>query len=177
MYNTFETEDGKGGYVYPSTENSMRLADRGWGDLIQKAPFMGRRNDKSVHPGDIISIKGHVWISLGTCRDGSVLLSHSSPSFSRSGQPGGGVQIAALGENKDCAAFKIANKFMNEYYPEWSRRYETTLVSPDVYFDFQDDRAGIFSWYTDGRNGGLTDPEDIKHMDPKDVLDLLFSDR
>ena len=177
LYNTFETEDGKGGYVYPSTENSMRLADRGWGDLIQKAPFMGRRNDKSVHPGDIISIKGHVWISLGTCRDGSVLLSHSSPSFSRSGQPGGGVQIAALGENKDCAAFKIANKFMNEYYPEWSRRYETTLVSPDVYFDFQDDRAGIFSWYTDGRNGGLTDPEDIKHMDPKDVLDLLFSDR
>ena len=177
LYNTFETEDGKDGYVYPSTENSFRLADRGWGDFSRVVPDTDKREENSVDPGDVVSIKGHVWISLGTCRDGSVVIAHSSPSFSRLGQPGGGVQIAALGNSRDCAAYRLADKFMSEYYPEWYERYETDLKPHSVYFDFRDDDAGIFSWHTDGRNGGLTDPDDMKNMDPKKVLNSIYKGR
>lgn len=175
LYNTFETEDGKEGYVFPSTENSKRLADRGWGEFRRVVPSGWQRDDSSVHPGDIVSIKGHVWISLGTCKDGSVVIAHSSPSFSREGQPGGGVQIAALGADKDCQAYRLADKFMTEYYPEWHERYATDLKSHSIYFDFQDERAGIFSWNTDGSNGGLTDPDDIRNMDPKRVLNMIYN--
>lgn len=174
LYNTFETENGKEGYVFPSTENSKRLADRGWGEFRREVPGGWKRDDSSVCPGDIVSIKGHVWISLGTCKDGSVVIAHSSPSFSREGQPGGGVQIAALGDDKDCQAYRLADKFMSEYYPEWHERYGTDIKSPNSYFDFQDERAGVFSWNTDGSNGGLTDPDDIRNMDPKNVLNMIY---
>ena len=174
LYNTFETEDGKEGYVFPSTENSKRLADRGWGEFRRVVPSGWQRDDSSVHPGDIVSIKGHVWISLGTCKDGSVVMAHSSPSLSREGQPGGGVQIAALGADKDCQAYRLADRFMSEYYPDWHERYATDIKSQSLYFDFQDERAGIFSWNTDGSNGGLTDPDDIRNMDPKRVLNMIY---
>lgn len=177
LYNTFETENGKGGYVFPSTQNSKRLAERGWGELRRNVPDVTVRDDASVHPGDIISIKGHVWISLGTCKDGSVLMAHSSPSLSRTGQPGGGVQIAAIGESKDCGAYKLAQKFMSEYYPEWYERYEADLKKSAVYFDMSNEQAGIFTWNTTGENGGLTDPDGVKDMDPKVLLNVIYKDK
>ena len=177
LYNTFETENGKEGYVFPSTENSKRLADRGWGSFRRIVPDTWHRDSDSVHPGDIISIKGHVWISLGTCKDGSVIMAHSSPSVSREGPPGGGVQLAALGDNSDCKAYHIAKEYMSKYYPEWYLRYEADLRKPEVYFDFSDERAGIFSWHTDGQNGGLTDPDGIKDMDPEKLLHLLYGEK
>ncbi len=177
LYNTFETENGKEGYVFPSTQNSKRLADRGWGEIRRTIPNTGVRDDTSVHPGDIISIKGHVWISLGTCNDGSILMAHSSPSLSRGGQPGGGVQIAAIGESKDCGAYKLAQKFMSEYYPEWYERYEADLKKSAVYFDMSNEQAGIFTWNTTGENGGLTDPDGVKDMDPKVLLNVIYKDK
>ena len=176
LYNTFETENGKDGYVFISTENSKRLADRGWGTFRRVVPDTWHRDEDSVHPGDIISVKGHVWISLGTCKDGSVVMVHSSPSFSREGQPGGGVQIAALGDDKNCRAYGLAREYMSQYYPEWYKRYEADLKAPELYFDFENEQAGIFSWHTDGTNGVLSDPEDIKNMDPVELLKVLFDD-
>ena len=41
---------------------------------------------------------------------------HSTPSDSKNGQPGGGVQISALNpaapDSKDCEAYRLASKYM-----------------------------------------------------------------
>lgn len=71
VYNLFEKEDGKDGYVTFSTEMAESFANRGWGKLY--------KNPKQFLAGDIVSMDGHIWICLGTCKDGSVLLLHSSP--------------------------------------------------------------------------------------------------
>ena len=59
-------------------------AGLGWGDYIPK------RSVKDYKPGDILSSNcsdcGHVWISLGTCEDGSVVVLHSTSN--------GGVQLS-----------------------------------------------------------------------------------
>ncbi|MBQ1546286.1 MAG: copper amine oxidase N-terminal domain-containing protein, partial [Clostridia bacterium] len=119
-------------------------------------------------------LDGHVWISLGTCSDGSVVIAHSSPGDSRTGQPGGGVQISAVGKSSECEAYKLADKYMSEYYPEWYERYPVMLNDPDVYFDFEDEDAGRFTWNINGSN--FSDPENIAEMTPAQVLEFLFAD-
>ena len=162
LYNTLETENGRPGYVTGSTRFAKSLADRGWGTWTQDIG--------GTKPGDIMSINGHVWISLGTCEDGSVVILHSTPSKSRTGQPGGGVQIGAVGNDSSCEAARLAEKYMSEYYPKWYERYGVPLQSPNVYFGFSGDTAGLFSW----SEAGLKDPEGIKDMRPKEVLAVLF---
>ncbi len=162
LYNTFETEDMKDGYVTGSTGTAKKLAARGFGEWTQEISEM--------KPGEMMSMNGHIWISLGTCADGSTLILHSTPSKSRTEQPGGGVQISAIGKSTDCEAYKLADEYMSKYYPEWYSRYPIYLCDPDVYFTFTGENAGKFTWSEDV----LQDSENIKNMTPKEVLELLF---
>ena len=57
-------------------------------------------------------MNGHVCISFGTCDDGSIVITHSTPSKSINGQPGGGIQISAIGPSEDCEAYQLAKKYM-----------------------------------------------------------------
>ena len=172
VYNTFETEDGKEGYVGGSTGAAKRMAEAGWGKWTQNVP-VPKAGQTVFLPGDIMSINGHVWISLGTCEDGSVLIAHSSPTLSRGGQPGGGVQLSALGSNKKCRAYQLAQRYMKKNCPDWYGRYEVALKDPGTYVSFTGDSAGRFTWDTAGKNGGLKDPEGIRSMGPEEVLDAL----
>ncbi|MBO4356246.1 MAG: copper amine oxidase N-terminal domain-containing protein, partial [Clostridia bacterium] len=101
---------------------------------------------------------------------------HSTPSRSRANKPGGGVQISAVGSDKNCQAFVLAEKVMSEYYPRWFERYPALLSDPGLYFTFEGDDAGRFTWFTDGSSGGLTDPDQIQKMSPEEVLDVLFGE-
>ena len=175
LYNTFETESGGEGFVGGSTGFAKRLSGFGWGTWTQDVKIPDGTEKTGVKPGDIMSINGHVWISLGTCADGSVVIMHSTPSDSRTGQPGGGVQIGAVGNDENCEAYKLADKYMSEYYPAWYERYRTALKEPGVYFVFEGEDAGLFSWDTSGNGSGLTDPDGIQDMSPDEVLALLFS--
>ena len=170
IYNTFETENGKDGYVLSSTIMARMLYDRGWGT------FRNRYEPDCIplKPGDVVSMKGHVWISLGTCPDGSIVILHSTPSMSRSGQPGGGVQISAVGSEEDCQAYAIARHYMKTWYPRWDDRYEAVLRPPGTYLIFEDEAAGIFSWDPEGKNGGLQDPDGIRSCTPDEVLRRVF---
>lgn len=173
IYNTFETENGQDGYVGGATGFAKRLSEKEWGDWTQDVEVPDKENGYTMKPGDVMSINGHVWLSLGTCEDGSVVIAHSSPSKSRTGQPGAGVQISAVGPDEDCEAYRLADQYMSNYYPEWYERYPIYLCDPSVYFTFEGDQAGRFIW--DAETGtGLADPEHLQEMKPAEVLECLY---
>ena len=171
LYNTFHKTSGKAGYVQPASSMARTLATQGWGEWKHEVAVPDGSAGTALKPGDIISMDGHVWISLGTCKDGSVLIAHSSPTNSRKGNPGGGVQISAIGSAKSCEAYRLADQYNAEYYEDWYKRYPTALLSPSVYFSWESENAGLFRWNTKGK---LTDPEKLQNKTPKQVLAQLF---
>ena len=176
LYNTFETENGGDGYVGGSTGIAKRLSKMGFGEWTQNVKAPDGKNGYEMKPGDVMSINGHVWISLGTCDDGSVVIVHSTPANSRTGQPGGGVEISAIGTTEKCEAYILADHYMSEYYPKWYERYPVKLAEPEVYFTFEGENAGRFTWNTENTTDGITDPERVSEKSPEDVLKMLFAE-
>ena len=180
VYNVMHTEsttnDLSDGYVMSAVKMAKTFADKGWGTWT--------RDIKSFKPGDIFSMSGHVWTVLGVCDDGSIVFLHSTPSDSKAGQGGGGVQLSALNPNSDddknCEAYKLVTKYMTKYYPEWSDRYDAVLRSYDSYAtpatgtEYRETWSGNFSWNLDG--SGLTDPDGYADMSAAEILADLFGD-
>lgn len=180
VYNVMHTEsttnDLSDGYVMSAVKMAKTFADKGWGTWT--------RDIKSFKPGDIFSMSGHVWTVLGVCDDGSIVFLHSTPSDSKAGQGGGGVQLSALNPNSDndknCEAYKLVTKYMTKYYPEWSTRYDAVLRSYDSYTtpasgsEYSKTWSGNFSWNLDGT--GLTDPDGYADMSAAEILADLFGD-
>ena len=170
LNNTFGISDHENSMFSGATGTAKMLSGMGLGELSKS------EDPASVlKPGDIVSISGHVWICLGVCDDNSVVILHSTPSISRSGQPGGGVQISAIGDNEDCEAYKLADRYMSEYYAGWYERYPAVTRSPDIYFDFTHEKAGVFTWNVDTLSG-LSDPSGIRDKSAADVLKTLFGE-
>lgn len=176
MHTKSTTNDLSDGYVMSAVKMAKTFADKGWGTWT--------RDIKSFKPGDIFSMSGHVWTVLGVCDDGSIVFLHSTPSDSKAGQGGGGVQLSALNPNSDndknCEAYKLVTKYMTKYYPEWSTRYEAVLRSYDSYAtpasssEYSKTWSGNFSWNLDGT--GLTDPDGYADMSAAEILADLFGD-
>ena len=180
VYNVMHTQNSvntdNDGYVMSSTKIAKTFADKGWGTWT--------RDIKSFKPGDIFSMSGHVWTVLGVCDDGSIVFLHSTPSDSKAGQGGGGVQLSALNPNSDddknCEAYKLVTKYMTKYYPEWSDRYDAVLRSyisyatPATGTKYKETWSGNFSWNLDGT--GLTDPDGYADMSAAEILADLFGD-
>ena len=180
VYNVMHTEsttnDLSDGYVMSAVKMAKTFADKGWGTWT--------RDIKSFKPGDIFSMSGHVWTVLGVCDNGSIVFLHSTPSDSKAGQGGGGVQLSALNPNSDndknCEAYKLVTKYMTKYYPEWSTRYDAVLRSYDSYAtpasgsEYSKTWSGNFSWNLDGT--GLTDPDGYADMSAAEILADLFGD-
>ena len=180
VYNVMHTEsttnDLSDGYVMSAVKMAKTFAEKGWGTWT--------RDIKSFKPGDIFSMSGHVWTVLGVCDDGSIVFLHSTPSDSKAGQGGGGVQLSALNPNSDddknCEAYKLVTKYMTKYYPEWSDRYDPVLRSyisyatPATGTEYRETWSGNFSWNLDG--SGLTDPDGYADMSAAEILADLFGD-
>ncbi len=161
VYNVMNAEGGGEGFVTASTGFASSLAERGLGTVSDGAPDPSSGNYK---PGDIVSIKGHVFMIIGVCSDGSAVIAHSTVTKSRTGHEGGGVQISAVGWSKDCEAYGIADGFMTENCPEWNARYETDLKDPSLYFPGEG--GSVFTW----SESVLSDPDGIRSMSPDLVL-------
>ena len=147
------------------------MSEKGYGSFTKD--FISDEGRVDLQAGDIVSISDHhVWISLGTCDDGSVVIAHCSPSKSRTAQPGGGIQISAIGDSTDCEAYQLADKYMSKYYPLWYERYPIYLTDANVYFNVEKGNAGRFRW----SENGLTDPDNISNMTPANALKELFSE-
>ncbi len=163
IYNTMHKESGGNGYVMKSVGFAKNLAE------IYNFGTWTRDTDKFC-VGDIVSIKNHVWIYLGGCKDGSAVILHSTPSLSRAGMPGGGVQLTALG-SKSSLAYGLVKKYMTDFYAKWSERYEPTVKNYADYIRFDCENVGRFSWYTDI----LIDDEGYKKMCAAEILSDLYS--
>mgnify|MGYP006967426720 CR=1 FL=1 len=110
-------------------------------------------------PGDIMSMKGHVWICVGMCDDGSVLLLHSSP-------PGVIFCGTALADGSDSQAVKLAQTIMSTHYPDWYAHYPD-CSRPASYLE----KSSAMRWNTNV----LADEEGIRQMSAEQVVNLLFS--
>ena len=161
---------GMGSFVSPAQSMARRLAEQ-WRLGTWSRPA-GERVD--FCPGDIVSIRDHVWLCLGTCEDGSLVILHSTPSPSRTGCPGGGVQLSGLGEGPDCRGHALARRYM-ERYPAWHRRYEAVWKPMKLYTHWAGaESAGLFRWHPDRR--GLTDPEGLRNMGAETILAQLYGE-
>ncbi|MBO4389396.1 MAG: hypothetical protein J5825_00895, partial [Lachnospiraceae bacterium] len=149
LYNTLHTENDLPGYVGKSTTFASTLAQNGWGSF-ETTPV---RED--LRPGDIISIKGHVWICLGKCSDNSILLVHSTPSASKEGVKGGGVSVSSIGGEGSVAA-GLASKIMKEHYPLWSERYDPVICS-EGYLSCPEEETGRFRFLLSGEDTGISE--------------------
>lgn len=177
LYNTMNTVSGGTGYVEGAKKMAQSCTTRGWGTLTTSFGTPTNHADSDFHPGDIFSMNGHVWICLGTCDDGSIVFMHSTPSDSKAGQPGGGVQISALNPKntgKNCEAYRLASYYMAKFFPVWSARYDAVLKGYEDYTSFSKPECGKFSWSLDGANGSLTDPEGYASKTPAQILADLF---
>lgn len=175
IYNTLNQTDGNEGYVMSATKMAKTFSEKGWGTYTQDISIPKNDKESNFKPGDIFSMNGHVWICLGTCSDGSIVIMHSTPSDSKTGKPGGGAQISALGYDKDCEAYKLADYYMTRYYPKWSERYDAVLKDINAYTEFKmDSKAGKFSW--DLENGVITDPDNFVNKSPENILKELFGE-
>ncbi len=155
------TED----YTIQAFGFARSLSDRGYGSLSQ--------NMQNVHPGDIVSAGRHVWMVVGSCPDGSIVLLDSTPSPSITGARGGGPALRGLGPNSHCQANQLAQQYMRTYYPAWYSRYQNTLVHPGSYETFSVNGNARFSWEVSG-NGVLTDPEGYMEMNAEEILADMF---
>ena len=172
VYNVMNTESStvadSNGYVMSATKQAKNFAQtQGWGTWEQKAPF----KPEDFKTGDIFSMNGHVWICLGKCEDGSLVILHSTPSDSINGQGGGGVQINGVGDSENCQAVKLAEKYMSQYYPQWWERYHKVYKSFDSYTKYSGKDAGKFSW--DLKNT-LADPDGYANKKADEILADLF---
>lgn len=152
IYNLFEEHNGEEGYVVQSTGMAENYANRGWGHLIC--------NPRDFLPGDIVSMQGHVWISLGTCSDGSVLLVHSSP-------PGVSIcgTVSPKEDGQTSIAVRMATEYMTTKYPEWQSKYPKRTV-PISYLE----RANVLRW--NGKT--LQNVADYQALSGEEIMELLM---
>lgn len=115
IYNILNTKSGNTGYVMLAQKMASNFASRGWGTYKESWQV------SDYKAGDIMSSSGHVWIVVGQCKDGSVVIVHSSPP---------GVQLAGTPDKKgntNSQAVRLATYYMKNYYPEWYQKYPNCL--------------------------------------------------
>lgn len=158
LYNTLEREHGNPGYVMAAAEMAATFAGWGWGTYREAVAVTDHR------PGDMMSSAGHVWISLGACSDGSVLLLHASP-------PGVMLSGTVTPEGQvNSDAVKVAADYMSTYFPRWHRYFSQYSRGASYLTEYAQMR-----WVLDG-SGVLTDPEGYATMNGKEIIADLFRD-
>ncbi len=142
LYNTMYTKNDQAYLVYQSTTVAPTYIKKGWATKTT-----------TFRPGDVVSMDGHVWISLGTCSDKTILLVHSSPK---------GVQISGTGGQ----ATILAKKYMKLLAPNWP--YDIRTVGSGY-----TSNVTIARWAVNG-SGILKDPDGLQKMSAEQVMKFLF---
>ncbi len=158
IYNLFHTRNGESGYVMGAKKMAETFAGYGWGDYREAGAVA------DFKPGDIMSASGHVYIVVGACNDGSIVIVHSSPP---------GVQLCGTATPEgleNSRAVRLAGKYMSRYFPEWHRRYPVCSRNESYLNTYGQMRWSI------GKDGTLKDPDGISNMPAEQVLKMLFKE-
>ncbi len=154
IYNVMN--DGRG-YVTNSYKMDDMLKDMGLGTITDKSKITEHK------AGDIMASNcddcKHVFICLGQCDDGSIVLLHSSPP---------GVQLTGTytpDGNKNSQAIQLASEYMKKYYPDWYAKF------PD-----SSRNASYLTHYDQFRWTALSDEEGYRNMTPKEILEDIFTE-
>ncbi|MGN0466859.1 MAG: hypothetical protein ACI4F9_11020 [Lachnospiraceae bacterium] len=156
IYNILNKENGNKGYVMKAETMAKNFASRGFGTYTYKTGV------KDYRAGDIMSMPGHVWMVLGQCKDGSVVLLHSSPP---------GVQIsgtATKSGNRNSQAVALAKKYMKKYYPEWYKKYPDCSRSSSYLT-----QSSRMRWDLSGKSI-MSDPDGYRNKSAEQILRDLF---
>lgn len=154
MYNVFHNSEinDKEDYVMPSTKMAGNYARRGWGVCYDP------KTGKDCRPGDIMSMPGHVWMVVGSCEDGSVVLVHSSPP---------GVQVSGTPDEnggQDSLAVSFARNFMMKRHPVWYERYGHRMECKNYL-----PRSMGMCWDVSGKSV-MSDPDGFRNMGLRELL-------
>ena len=158
IYNVFNDKDGQKGYVMLAEKMAKEFSKQGFGT------FTPAKLVKNYRAGDIMSNKYHVYIVIGTCSDGSVVLMHASPP---------GVQINGTVNSKgqkNSEAKKLADTYMKKYYPIWYAKYPPKTLELSYLKKYDQMRWNI------GKNGVLQDDENLVGMNASQVLKVIFDE-
>ena len=83
------------------------------------------------------------------------------------------MQLSAIGPGRECEAYALADEYMAAYCPRWYERYEPVVKDPGSYLTFSGEGTGVFSWDTEAA-AGLSDPDGIRELDPREVLNAVI---
>ncbi|MDO5541453.1 MAG: hypothetical protein Q4F83_15535 [Eubacteriales bacterium] len=156
IYNIMNTVSGKRGYVMPAKNMAYNYAKRGWGEYTEMSKV------KNFRAGDIMSSSGHVYIVVGQCGDGSVVLLHSSPP---------GVQISGTetpSGNRNSQAGKLANQYMKKYFPKWYKEFGNDIKDRTYLTEYNRMR-----WDISGKSV-MFDPDGYRNKTAEQILEDIF---
>ncbi len=160
IYNILETDNGKPGYVMSAKLMAPNFASRGWGT------FTAAGNVRNYRAGDIMSTaSGHVWMVVGQCSDGSVVILHSSPP---------GVQLMGTptpGGNTNSEAVALARQYMQKYFPTWYQKFPNCSRDGSYLTNYSQMR-----WDISG-NMIMSDPDKYRNKTADQILADLFRSR
>lgn len=159
IYNILEVEDGRPGYVMLAQNMAKNFASRGWGTYTSAGSV------RDYRAGDIMSSSGHVWIVVGKCSDGSVVILHSSPP---------GVQLMGTptpGGKQNSEAVTLASNYMQKYFPEWYKKFPDCSRGSSYLSSYNRMR-----WDLSGKII-MSDPENYRNKSANRILRNLFRSR
>ena len=154
VYNTYNTKSNQKETAYSSTSTGFPayLTNKGFGSH-------GRVSGGTFTPGDVVSMTGHVWVVLGMCSDGSLVIVHATPPVV---QISGTVNTAG---STNSEAVKLANAYMKKYYSDAAGKYNLCIASK-AYVNNVD----RFQW----SSGSMRDPDGLRNMTAAQVLEKLI---
>lgn len=161
VYNIMNTKSDNvaGCTTTTSTITPAYLSEKGWGTYK-------KTKEGKFETGDVVSMNGHVWIVIGQCDDGSVVIVHATPPV---------VQISGTvtpDGKTNSQAVTLANKYMKTYYPDAAGKYRLSIGSKSYLYGTNLQGANRFQWNT--TSGAVKDPDGYKNMDVDDILYDLF---
>lgn len=156
MYQLFGNRYSDSGYVFSSSGVADNYVSLFGSTVIPKEEVKNRQS------GDIMTTKGHVYVVVGQCDDGSVVIMQSSPpSVSLAG-------TADQNGNANSKAAVLARQYMEKYFPEEAAKYHNYLRDNMDYLTNYDEVV----W----DDAVLTDPDHYRDMSAEEILKDLFNE-
>ena len=111
-------------------------------------------------------MEGHVWIVLGTCEDGSILLVHSSPpGVSVCGTPvPRKTEKTGNAEMENSKAIILAEDYMTNHHAKWQEKYPNRSVGENYVED-----VVVFRW----SENIMSDAERMQNLSAEEILERI----